>query len=306
MRGPIIHEAHLYSVYFAPRGKVRLINLGIQLSQRHLHPMDRLIGIIGDAGAGKSILIRGMFPGLELSNDDNGVNVRPLPLLSVEENDFFTCHTYHLDVRFESAFVQIPALATAVLGAIETGKRVIVEHFDLLYPYININAELLIGMGEEVIVTRPTIFGPEPAEIAKIVNDSMPYRRMIHTSEDLVQHALLDQGCRDPYTHGDVRHGFMLEFNTIPDVNIEKIEKGIQKLISEDVPISFLDESHILIGGEKHYCTSPRLHVSSAGKIENFSLMKNFKYDPMSQKYLLVGLVGRRSGDETDLNSLRF
>ena len=31
------------------------------ISQRYLRPEDRLIGIIGDAGAGKSLLARGCF-----------------------------------------------------------------------------------------------------------------------------------------------------------------------------------------------------------------------------------------------------
>ena len=49
------------------------------------------IGIIGEAGSGKSMLIKGMFPGLELTNDDNGVNTRPLPILDIEQQGFFYC-----------------------------------------------------------------------------------------------------------------------------------------------------------------------------------------------------------------------
>ena len=43
----------LYSVYFAPRGYVRMTQMGMQIAQRHLHTFDRLIGIIGDAGSGR-------------------------------------------------------------------------------------------------------------------------------------------------------------------------------------------------------------------------------------------------------------
>ena len=89
------------AVYYAPRGRRRLMHLGMLISQRYLRPEDRLIGIIGDAGAGKSLLARGMFPGLVLTNDDEGVNVRPLPILSDARDGFFANHTYHLDVRFE-------------------------------------------------------------------------------------------------------------------------------------------------------------------------------------------------------------
>ena len=60
------HQNLRESIYFAPRGKERLIRLGNYLAQRYLDPDDRLIGFIGSSGMGKSLLIRGMFPGLEL------------------------------------------------------------------------------------------------------------------------------------------------------------------------------------------------------------------------------------------------
>ena len=66
----------IISSYYAPRGALRMYALGQQLAQQYLNPTDKLIGIIGEAGSGKSALIRGMFPGLELTNDDNGVYVR--------------------------------------------------------------------------------------------------------------------------------------------------------------------------------------------------------------------------------------
>ena len=84
-------RSHIYSTYFAPRGHGRMYTLGMQLAQLYLSPFDKLIGIIGEAGSGKSALIRGMFPGLELTNDDNGVYIRPLPLLEQDmERGFFT------------------------------------------------------------------------------------------------------------------------------------------------------------------------------------------------------------------------
>ena len=79
--------SHLYSIYFAPRGNERMAELGMQIAQQYLRPMDKLIGIIGDAGSGKSMLVKGMFPGLELTNDDEGVNVRPLPILEMLDLD---------------------------------------------------------------------------------------------------------------------------------------------------------------------------------------------------------------------------
>ena len=86
-RNYLMQSPHLYSNFFAPRGNKRMLALGMQIAQQYLDPMDKLIGVIGDAGAGKSMLIKGMFPGLDLSNDDNGVNVRPLPILDVDEDD---------------------------------------------------------------------------------------------------------------------------------------------------------------------------------------------------------------------------
>ena len=53
---------HLYSVLLAPRGNIRMANTGMQIAQQYLSPFDRLIGVIGEAGSGKSMLIKGMFP----------------------------------------------------------------------------------------------------------------------------------------------------------------------------------------------------------------------------------------------------
>ena len=168
-----MQKSHLYSIFFAPRGNERMTDLGMQIAQQYLSPFDKLIGLVGVAGSGKSMIIKGMFPGLELTNDDEGVNVRPLPLLSVDDTGFYTPHTYHIDVRFESAFKQMHELADAILHAIGKGKRVVVEHFELIYPQLGRNAHLLIGIGQEVIITRPTLFGPKPNEITEIVFKSI-------------------------------------------------------------------------------------------------------------------------------------
>ena len=87
---------HLYSNFFAPRGNERMIKLGKDIAQQYLNPFDKLIGVIGEAGSGKSMLIKGMFPGVDLCNDDNGVNIRPLPILDVDEEEGF-----YADLEFE-------------------------------------------------------------------------------------------------------------------------------------------------------------------------------------------------------------
>ena len=53
---------HLYTVYSAPRGRDRMYQLGMKIAQEHLSPADRVIGVIGEAGSGKSMIIKGMFP----------------------------------------------------------------------------------------------------------------------------------------------------------------------------------------------------------------------------------------------------
>lgn len=85
-----IQSSHIYSTYFAPRGRSRIYTLGMQIAQLYLSPFDQIIGFIGEAGSGKSVLIKGMFPGIELTNDDDGVNVRPLPLLEQEYETGFS------------------------------------------------------------------------------------------------------------------------------------------------------------------------------------------------------------------------
>lgn len=302
----ITHESLMYAVYFAPRGKKRLLNLGHSIGQRHLSPLDRLIGIIGDAGAGKSLLINGMFPGLELTNDDGGINIRPLPLLDHAEHGQFTSHTYHLDVRFEMAFTPVFRLAEIVNAAFAQERRVVVEHFELLYPFLKMNAEILIGIGEEVIVTRPNLFGPLPEDIAAIVFPSLKYRRMAHTAEDLVGFVLHKElEYPDPLSHDDVKHGFVLEFSEKPSFDIEHVEQRVLTYIAQGVPIYYLDEDHISIRDHKIYCTGPRIHLRNTAEVENFQLIKEFKYEPISGLYLLVGLVGTDlPANLNDLNTL--
>lgn len=299
MRPPIktYRDSHYYTVYFAPRGKQRMLRLGADIAQRHLKPEDKLIGIIGEPGTGKSILVKGMFPGVELSNDDMGVNVRPLPLLFCgEKNRFFETHTYHVDIRFEMAFTSIGALANAIAAALENDKRVIVEHFDLLYKHFKMNAELLIGLGEEIIVTRPGFFGPEPAEIAKIVFESQKYRKMAHTAENITELFLAQEG-KFNYMHSDVQRGFVLEFEDKPNICLKTLEDNVKNYIAQGIPVSFYDETHIKFGDTLHYCTGPRIHVKNTLEIEHFELMPDFLYDTMRRTYLLVGNISQEASN---------
>jgi len=297
---------HLYSVFLAPRGEARLYDLGLQISQQYLSPFDKLIGVVGKAGSGKSMLIKGMFPGLELTNDDMGVNIRPLPLLSATEDNvgFYTPHSYHVDIHFEAAFTQMHELASAILEATSIGKRVVVEHFDLVRPFMPMNAHLLIGIGEELIVTRPNAFGPEPEAIAKIVHKSLKNRLMSHTAEDICVQYLLARRERD-FAHGDLRHGFTLSFPHKPNIDLEDLDRYVNEMIAKDVRICFKDDNHILIGDEAIRCTGPRMHVNSTGQIKNFSVLKEFIQDPITKRYLLAGRIGEHITDQIgDINQI--
>lgn len=285
---------HILSSYFAPRGHQRMYALGMQLAQLYLSPFDKLIGIIGEAGSGKSALLRGMFPGLELTNDDDGVYVRPLPILD-QDGGYFSPHTYHLDIRFENGFTQMSVLADAISEALHNGKRVIVEHFDLIYPLLGFNANLLIGVGEQILLARPTIFGPEPQDIREKVYDSLPYRLMAHTAEDLCELCMPAEDMAR-CGHDDVKHGFVITFSeTKPNFDIPDIEKKVNEMIAANLPVTYLDNNHISIDGRVHFCTGPRIHVSHTGQIQNFHLLHHFIYDRFSRRYLLVGCVGQNA-----------
>ena len=292
-------NGHLYSVYFAPRGRDRMYALGMQIAQLHLSPFDRIIGVIGEAGSGKSMLIKGMFPGLELTNDDEGVNIRPLPILCQEdENRFYSPHTYHLDMRFEMGFTQLHVLADAIRQAVDRGKRVIVEHFDLLYEALGFNADLIVGIGEEVIVTRPNVFGPLPDTIASIVHKSIRTRQMAHTAEDLCERHMNHEDylrCE----HADIKNGFLLTFpDTRPEIDIQRLEEQVLADIRADLPVEYADDGHVRIGSGIQPCTGPRTHVSSTGKIEGFRLLKKLIWDARTGRWLLVGRVGALRPDE--------
>lgn len=287
--------------FFAPRGRARIYDMGMQIAQLYVSPSDQLIGIVGEAGSGKSALVRGMFPGLELTNDDDGVNVRPLPLLEIGDGHrFYTPHTYHLDIRFETGFTQPHVLAEAIMEAVGLGKRVVVEHFELIYPLLPRNADLLIGIGEEIIVSRPTIFGPEPPEIAAVAHSSLIYRLMAHTAEDLCEMHMdpaLVTACR----HDDIRHGFVLDFQGVkPELDLVELEARVNADIAADLPVHYADDSHIAVGERLHGCSGPRTHVSSTGKIKGFRLYPDIFYDEQQRRYLLIGLVGEESEKEME------
>lgn len=289
----VMHETLIYAVYYAPRGRLRLYRLGRDIAERHLFPTDLLVGIIGAEGAGKSTLIRGVFPGLELTNDDEGINLRAAPLFDFDEADRFGPHTYHIDVRYEQAFHQLWEIAEAVTTAIRHRRRVVVEHFDLLYPHLNFNAQIILGIGEEVVVARPNVFGPHPEAIREIVYRTVKFRKMAHSAEDITSLILSRQyGYPIPDLHSDVKHGFVIGFADPPAIDLKKLEADVLDYIRRDLPIMPADEEHIRIGDEVMECTGIRTHMKSTGEIESFRLLPELRFDPIDQRHLLVGVVG--------------
>ena len=182
-------------------------------------------------------MIRRTFPGLELTNDDENVNIRPLPLVRDIRTGSFRSHTYHVDVCFEMAFVSLSELASCVNEAVLSGRRVVLYHFDTLAPMLPMNSELLVGVGEEVIVARPTMFGPRATDIAFRVFASSRYRKMVHTAEDLTTLVLLDLGQPAPDWHSDLSHGFILEYGRELTVDLNVVEHRVKQTIKANLPV---------------------------------------------------------------------
>ncbi|NDV81103.1 alanine-tRNA synthetase second additional domain-containing protein [Bacteroides sp. 51] len=304
-----IQEYSVFSQYFAPHGRERLLFLGEQIAQRHLTYTDRLIGIVGDAGSGKSSLIRGMFPGLELSNDDDMLNPRKIMQVRDLFEDVQQSTTYHIDMRFQTAFTQMFEIVDFVKNALDHKRRVIVEHFNLLYPALGINADILVGIGEEIIVTRPSIFGPQPQSIYNIVSSSLHYRKVAHSIEDITIMILTSEfGVDRKIVYpSDMRNGFILKFTKEVDLDFELLNTRIKEEIAKGLDICYCDEDHILIGERKVACNFPRLHVLNTSEVEEFTLIKRFIPDPKTNTYCLVGVLSNNENIAIDnLNTVHF
>ncbi len=288
-----IKENLRMAIYYAPRGRFRLFILGSELSQKYLYPTDLLIGIIGAEGSGKSTLIKGLFPGLELTNDDEGINKRTSDIFDFEPTDFFSGHTFHLDIRFELAFHQMHEIVEAIKKALAARKRVVIEHFDLVYNQLGFNAQIIFGIGEEVRVYRPSIFGPSPLRIQQVAEENLKFRLMAHSAEDIVGKILKDvYGHEHRRLHSDVRHGFIIGFDAHPKIDLVELEHRALEVIAQDLSIAPGTGDYVMIGAEPFYCTGKRIHVKHTAAIEHFRLVKDYKYDPISGKYLMVGIVG--------------
>lgn len=304
----LIQEYSVSSQYYAPRGKERLIFLGEQIAQQHLHYNDKLIGIVGDSGSGKSSLIKGMFPGLELSNDDDVVSPRKIMQARNIFEDLDDAASYHIDVRFAMAFVQMYEIVDFIQQVLSRKRRVVIEHFNLIYPALGLNADIIVGIGEEIIVTRPSIFGPLPQSIYRIVNQSQRFRKMAHSAEELTMRILEDEMEVSPelYYSSDIRCGFVLRFMHEVEIDFGYLAHRIDELIAEALPISYYDDDHIQIGKWVQLCDGPRIHMTNTAEIEDFYLIRGFVHDNKTNTYCLVGLIGDTESDLSNRNTIHF
>ena len=159
------------------------------------------------------------------------------------------------------------------------------------------NADLLIGVGEEVVLARPNVFGPEPYEVRDIVYKSLPYRLKSHTAEDLCE-MLLPPEDYARCGHADCRHGFVLTFpDHPPKVDLPQLQEKIHEYIKMDLPVTYVDEGHVSIGDMIHPCNGPRTHVSRTGQIGDLQLLYRFVHDKRKNRYLLVGCIGEENLD---------
>ena len=289
----LIQEYSIYSLYFAPRGRERLLFLGDQIGRRHLQFTDKLIGILGDAGSGKSSLIKGMFPGLELTNDDDRLDAKKIMRVRDAEEEFNNAATFHLDMRFQIAFTQMHEVVDFVNRALQRERRVIVEHFNLLFPALQHPADLMVGIGEEILVTRPTVFGPLPQDVYQLVHTSLKYRKMAHTVEDVAIQLLKEEFHidRDLFFSSDIKNGFLLRFTQKIDLDFDALAERIRSRLDEHLQVRYLDESHIMIGDSVTPCAGPRLHVRNTSEVEGFSLVRKFVRDEKTGTYCLVGIL---------------
>lgn len=305
----LIREYSVISQYFAPHGRERLLFLGEQISQRHLTYSDLLIGIVGDAGSGKSSLIRGMFPGLELSNDDDMLSSRKIMQVRGLFDNIQDTTTYHIDMRFQIAFTQIYEIVDFVKTVLEHGRRVVVEHFDLLYPALGVNADMIVGIGEEIIVTRPNIFGPLPQSIYEIVSKSLHFRKVAHTIEDITILILNTEfGIeRKRIFTTDMRNGFIIHSREKLELDFYKLTERVKEEIAKNLVICCCDEDHIMIGDKRMECSFPRLHINNTSNIKEFTIIKRFIPDPRTNTYCIVGLLSNDDNiDISNLNTVHF
>ena len=75
-------------------------------------------------------------------------------------------------------------------------------------------------------------------------------------------------------------------------------KKKVREAVKKDLPVSYYDENHVQIGDYIMECLGPRMHISSTGKIEDFTLLKEYPQDPATGYYMLIGLIGKHCPED--------
>jgi len=107
----------------------------------------------------------------------------------------------------------------------------------------------------------------------------------------------LDRDVRDgggcPYQahHSDVKHGFVISFKDRPEVDLAELEAKAKGIIQQNVIIQQAGEDGITVGEHALPCTGTRTHVKRSGEIENFRLVRELAYHPISKEHMLIGIV---------------
>ena len=106
------------------------------------------------------------------------------------------------------------------------------------------------------------MFGPLPESIYDIVHESLKYRKMAHTAEEITRYILEDNYgiYPDSYYFSDIRNGFVLKFYNHEEFDIQELEDNVREVIDRHLPVAYYDEEHITIGERIVECRS-----SSAG-----------------------------------------
>jgi len=128
-----------------------------------------------------------------------------------------------------------------------------------------------------------------------VVDRTLKFRLMAHSAEDITTSIMeRDYNYRRPVLHSDVKHGFVIKFPEKPTVDINELEQKVLEVIASDVPVFQAGENRIRIGKTDLFCTGTRTHVKSTGQIDNFRLVHEYKFNPLSKDWMLIGIVGRR------------
>ena len=152
------------------------------------------------------------------------------------------------------------------------------------------------------------MFGPLPESIYDIVHESLKYRKMAHTTEEITRYILEDNYgiYPDSYYFSDIRNGFVLKFYNHEEFDIQELEDSVKEVIDQHQPVAYYDEEHITIGERIVECGGPRLQVTNTRDIQNFALVKELMYDKDSKTYCLIGIVDKNCENIENRNTQYF